>query len=124
MITNRNMSNKEIINKLIERTLTLSIEGYNSRDLERFISLKYEILSRMEKPEEIMTPKHEMWDDFCKILSYTLDNIEKCDAETLKQSEYILRHYFTTVDTEKSLEYFRSHGGFCDCEVLMNVDGK
>ena len=24
-------------------------------------------------------------------------------------------------DVEKSLEYFESEGGFCDCEVLLNV---
>jgi hypothetical protein len=26
------------------------------------------------------------------------------------------------VDVEASLAYFRHHGGFCDCEVLFNVE--
>jgi len=25
-------------------------------------------------------------------------------------------------DVEKSIAYFRKHGGFCDCEILFNVE--
>lgn len=25
------------------------------------------------------------------------------------------------VDKEKTLDYFKSNGGYCDCEILMNV---
>jgi hypothetical protein len=26
------------------------------------------------------------------------------------------------VDIPASLEYFEEHGGYCDCEILLNVD--
>jgi hypothetical protein len=26
------------------------------------------------------------------------------------------------VDVDKSIAYFREHGGYCDCEILFNVE--
>lgn len=28
------------------------------------------------------------------------------------------------VDVERSLEFFAEHGGFCDCEILLNIAGQ
>jgi hypothetical protein len=28
------------------------------------------------------------------------------------------------VDVRKSLAFFRANGGWCDCEIIFNVDGK
>lgn len=124
MITNKNMSNIDLVEKLVERTIILSNKNFNSRELDRYINLKYDILSRMEKieeVEEVMTKEHPLWNKFCNMLDFRL-TYAPCDAETLTQSEDILKRYFPDINVEKSLEYFRNHGGFCDCEVLMNVE--
>ncbi|HUJ33910.1 MAG TPA: DUF2695 domain-containing protein [Solirubrobacteraceae bacterium] len=30
----------------------------------------------------------------------------------------------TGIDVERSLEFFAEHGGFCDCEILLNIAGR
>jgi len=206
MITNKNMSNEELVEKLINTTIDLCEKDYvRTRDIERLNNIREEILSRMEfedtceceecntlkfistpshgyllVPENIMKkyPKiekkisefswmtdgiwyleedidatlfinetgipaecvkfvgteddisldvisqyHPAWNVFCAILDLRLINYP-CDAKTLRQSKYVLREFFPEINLGKTLEYFRTHGGFCDCEVLMNVDGK
>jgi hypothetical protein len=69
----------------------------------------------------VMTPEHEDWEIFCDLLVERLD-LADCDAESLVQSKSILKKYFPEININKSIKYFESHGGYCDCEVLMNVD--
>ena len=74
--------------------------------------------------QNIMTPKHEKWDEFCEELAgsnycdFTEDDHWKCNG-TLNKSKEILSRY--DVDIEASLDYFMENGGYCDCEVLFNV---
>lgn len=42
--------------------------------------------------------------------------------ETLKYTEKFLEHNGLSV--EKSINWLRDNGGFCDCEVLANVEDK
>jgi bifunctional DNA-binding transcriptional regulator/antitoxin component of YhaV-PrlF toxin-antitoxin module len=127
-INNRYMANEELIEKLISRTMELHLQdSIDKRDLERFEAVKEEILSRMVDDgqykvteAQIMSPYHSKWDQFYAILDKRLDNVG-CDAETLTQAEIVLKTFFPEIDIKESLKYFRLHGAYCDCEVLMNV---
>lgn len=48
-------------------------------------------------------------------------SVKGCDG-TLDKTRSILKEHFPQYNTEATLEYFRSEGGHCDCEVLLNVD--
>ena len=78
----------------------------------------------MEK--EILTEKHSLWKGFIHRLDMELhhkfDNgemIGKCNGD-LCQSTKILKSLYN-IDVDKTIEYFENKGGFCDCEVIMNV---
>ena len=71
----------------------------------------------------LMTPEHPKWKQFTEQLSaYMKEN--GCDSQTLRGAEHVLSKdkWGDGLNVEESLEYFREHGGFCDCEILMNVD--
>ncbi len=73
----------------------------------------------------ILTPKHKYW----SALRYRLDQIVntyiegkpvfKCKHD-LRHTTKILRS-LPNIDVEGTLEFLKEQGGFCDCEVLMNV---
>lgn len=77
----------------------------------------------------LMTPLHPSWLGFVDQLTAACDfryvgpgpeNIRwNCDHD-LRRARKLLESY--GVDVLGSLQYFRLHGGFCDCEVLFNVD--
>lgn len=66
---------------------------------------------------EIMTPDHPRWGEFCDELSAAISN-DQCYRECAGARE-ILKSY--NVDCDLSIEFFQEHGGFCDCEILLNV---
>ena len=83
---------------------------------------------------EIMTPENNRWEEFVT----RLESEEGCDFKekiegkpttTWKCSSNKDRPFATAIlekmgniDIPKSLEFFDNHGGFCDCEILFNVD--
>jgi hypothetical protein len=79
---------------------------------------------------ELLTPDNVRWTGFCNLLIAALagtgddisdtDLMRGCD-NTLKQSEQILRA-MGGVDVDLTLDYFEDRGGYCDCEVLFNVE--
>ncbi len=96
----------------------------SERTVYRYLKeIREENSVKIIKRTGIMSPHNPIWRVFYNILCVRL-NSHPCDARTLEQSKFVLREFFPEIDLGKSLEYFRSHGGFCDCEVLMNVDGK
>ena len=81
----------------------------------------------------IMYPKHERWEEFVN----RLEGSEGCDfwedehgkiSWTCKGgndhtfAKKILVAMGEDIDVEESLQYFRDHGGHCDCEILFNVN--
>lgn len=68
----------------------------------------------------IMTPSHPRWEEFAERLEEAL-RAETCDSTTLRLSTRLLGS-MADIDVAKSVEYFRANGGYCDCEVLLNVD--
>jgi SH3-like domain-containing protein len=78
---------------------------------------------------EVMTPQHPRWKEFIQQLQ---DACEVRDAEgqvgwvcdgTTKNARRVLET-MGTIEVEKSLAYFRDFGGFCDCEIVFNVDSE
>lgn len=68
---------------------------------------------------EILTKGSARWPEFIKRLDNLLAEWD-CDNE-LTQSREAMAHV-SGVDINGTLEYLRSMGGHCDCEVMMNVE--
>ena len=77
----------------------------------------------MEK--EILTPKHRYW----SALHFRLDQMVNTHIEgkPVFDCNHNLRHTIKilkslpNIDVEGTVKFLEEHGGFCDCEVLMNV---
>ncbi len=78
---------------------------------------------------DVMTPKHPRW----KLFKSRLEGPEGCNFRknaadrtvwncnhTHKHATKILEAMDCDVPT--SISFFRAHGGYCDCEILFNVD--
>jgi len=76
--------------------------------------------------KEILTPPHKYW----KALRYRLDQMVNTHVEgkpqfnckhDLSNTKKILKS-LPNLDVEETLLLYQELGGFCDCEVLMNVE--
>lgn len=85
--------------------------------------------------EQIMNKKHKEWKNFCELLNGKEgcnfqekikgkpDSITwKCKGETKGYAENILKKYFPKINIKKTFKYFEKNGGYCDCEILFNVN--
>lgn len=82
----------------------------------------------------MMTPEHERWNDFRAVLEEHVIfepcgpngrcRVTGCDGYGIyRHAIRILRRMgFTNDAVEASCQFFRDHFGFCDCEILMNVE--
>ena len=74
---------------------------------------------------EVLNKKHKYWRGFIARLVGALD--EHKNGKRVSFCHHDLRHTrkilvsLPNIDVEGSLEYLQENGGFCDCEVLMNV---
>ena len=68
----------------------------------------------------VMTIDHPKWDLFVELLEEAVEE-HGCDAETQRLAWTIL-HAMPGIDVEESLNWMESCAGFCDCEILLNVD--
>jgi hypothetical protein len=85
---------------------------------------------------EIMTPTTLRWPDFVARLEPDLSQyrcsgdgtqLDPKTGEIAAQEQpthWLSRRLLTEMrcDVEASLAHFREHGGYCDCEVIYNVD--
>jgi hypothetical protein len=79
---------------------------------------------------KIMTPDHLRWDEFCNRLAGPEgcnfhDETWTCDSRDHSKPfcRKILEDMgFADQEIAATLEFFDEHGGYCDCEVLFNVD--
>ena len=63
----------------------------------------------------VMTPEHPFWDMFID----NLGNNENCNHDHC-QSISILKD-IPGIDIDKSIQYFKDNGGYCDCETFFNL---
>ncbi len=65
-----------------------------------------------------LTPQHPRWEDFVLALEDTLEAAGVCDHSHRISSHWLEDHGF---DVTETLAHFEQHGGFCDCEVYVNL---
>ncbi len=82
----------------------------------------------MKTKDLVMTPNHPLWASFVE----KLDGPDACNFRKEKgeitwnckhkhdHSRRILSEML--MDVDESIEYFIANGGYCDCEVLFNVN--
>lgn len=77
------------------------------------------------------TPSHNRWDEFCVKLSKRCRLKEKNGEVTWKcaggeqklGARAVLKQMgFSDTTIRDTFYYFELNGGFCDCEILFNVD--
>ena len=79
-----------------------------------------------------MDEKHPRWPEFCR----RLEGLEGCNFRTVnrksrwtcsgRRSRPLARWLLRVMglrrkDVAKSMAYFTRHGGYCDCEIIFNV---
>jgi len=74
----------------------------------------------MAKAKEVMTPEHPRWNTFCKELQASIAK-NGCTAKTGKQNAKRVMKEMGGINIKASCDYFEEHGGYCDCEILLNV---
>jgi hypothetical protein len=76
---------------------------------------------------EILTPESPRWEEFCDALDAAVYTTG-CKGDRGQSKGKPHQHArkimveMGDVDIDKSLAFFEAHGGFCDCEILLNVD--
>lgn len=75
----------------------------------------------MPKTAEVLNPESPRWNQFADALDAVLVN-ETCDGDRRHRHARRLMSEMGNIDIEKSIALFESRGGYCDCEILFNVD--
>lgn len=82
----------------------------------------------MKTKKLVMTPEHPRWNEFCYRVGGDGSELRcngclKNDDGTLNRQSYAVMALKTMgMDVKHSVEFFEEHGGYCDCEILLNVD--
>lgn len=81
---------------------------------------------------DVMTPQHPRWDEFAERLEGPGGcNFRKDEEDGIIWNCPKLRHRplatailtaMGDIDVPASLAYFKERGGYCDCEILFNVN--
>jgi hypothetical protein len=83
---------------------------------------------------ETLTPQSPRWDEFADALSDALTvstNPHRwhCDGDEGQavpgRAHRCAKQVMTdmgNIDIDASLNFFKAHGGYCDCEILFNVN--
>jgi hypothetical protein len=66
--------------------------------------------------KEIMDPNHEIWEDFVWEM---FQRHEVCSHN--HETDRGVLQEMQGIEVDRTLEFFESEGGFCDCEVLLNL---
>lgn len=82
-----------------------------------------------------MTPSNERWDEFYERLEgeegcnfrYKIEGDPNsttwtCSSKADRPLATAILEKMGNIDIDKTMKYFDEHGGYCDCEILFNVD--
>ena len=81
-------------------------------------------------PLEVLTPDSPRWRLFCSALTFALtDGMQEGQCRCGDDGSAGSAHRYTRIvltemgkiDIPCTLESFRERGGYCDCEVLLNI---
>lgn len=114
------------------RTVTLE-PGLEHLCMEKWVVVDGRYVWHEELSQgEVMTPAHPRWDEFCDRLdgeegcnfhkdAATGETVWTCKGGTDKSFATAILASMGGINVPASLEYFEQHGGYCDCEILLNV---
>jgi len=81
---------------------------------------------------EIMTPDSSRWKEFadrlegeegCNFVEKENGSITwNCSGSEERPLARAILEKMGDVDIDATMQYFDEHGGFCDCEILFNID--
>jgi hypothetical protein len=79
-----------------------------------------------ERTRTVMTPINPRWHEFCDKLAgdnYRCNGCLRFENGTLNPDSFAVQilSEMGNLDIESSIAFFERHGGFCDCEILLNV---
>lgn len=78
-----------------------------------------------------MTPDHPKWSEFierlcgsegCDFRGEGLEAQWNCGGGRDQSKATAILKKMGNINIEESLDYFTKHGGYCDCEIVFNVD--
>jgi hypothetical protein len=73
---------------------------------------------------EVLRPGSPRWPQFIEQLE-SMIALHGCDGargETVHRRAKLVMCNMGCIDIDASLAYFEENGGYCDCEILLNVD--
>jgi hypothetical protein len=73
---------------------------------------------------ETLTPESLRWNEFTGALDEAL-TATGCGGDAPPHAHSHAKKIMAemgNIDVEGSLEFFEARGGYCDCEILLNVD--
>jgi Protein of unknown function (DUF2695) len=78
---------------------------------------------------EVLTPENPRWEQFTAAMLDSMKSMELCDGDARQaEPDKVHRHAKAVmtamgdIDIAATLAFFEAHGGYCDCEILLNVD--
>ncbi|MBI2670316.1 MAG: DUF2695 domain-containing protein [Candidatus Yanofskybacteria bacterium] len=74
---------------------------------------------------EVMTPENPRWNEFADILAEAINAQDEPGVSDCKHDFSSTRKILTemgNIDIEASINVFMENGGYCDCEIILNVD--
>jgi len=74
-----------------------------------------------EAPSGVLRPDSPRWGAFVEELESLLSK-HGCAGGTSKRWATAVMYRMGDIDVASTLAYFEDHGGYCDCEILLNVD--
>jgi hypothetical protein len=80
-----------------------------------------------ERTLTVMTPINPRWHEFCDKLAgekYRCNGPLRMEDGTLRLESFAVQilSEMGNMDIESSVAFFERHGGYCDCEILLNVE--
>ena len=69
----------------------------------------------------VLTPDSPRWGAFVEELEALLSK-HGCAGGTSKRWATAVMYRMGDINVASTLAYFEDHGGYCDCEILLNVD--
>jgi Protein of unknown function (DUF2695) len=103
-------------------------EHNDSTDLDVLLP-KNSIGRRCEVESEVLSPKSTRWRLFADALSIVLEDrgcstsrVQKLRPELPHAGARAVLNQMEDVDINRTLVFFEEHGGYCECEILLNVD--
>jgi hypothetical protein len=70
---------------------------------------------------KIMNFDHPKWNEFISMLGDEIGSIHGCDCTESKPNTKKVLEEIGNIDIEKTFKFLESEGGYCDCEIMLNV---